>query len=186
MKMLAFLFMVFLLFACGSEYEEKASNNDNSSNDAEYTAESVEVQDPFKLELKSEKLQYKQGEQLNITAHLTYAGNEAITIGYGGSWIFLNTTNVTEGYQFNADMIQPFIATDMRPNEPIVEQYHFSGSSYGAGKGGKPYSDEVFEQMANMNFPPGQYKIEGITDFKVIGEDKTYKLEAEIRFDVIE
>ena len=48
---------------------------------------------------------------------------------------------------------------------------------------GNAFSDEVFEQMASMKFPPGQYKIEGVTEFVIDGQQQRYNLKAEIIFE---
>jgi len=167
--------MALFLAACGTgsgDNENKGSN------------ESVAVQDNFKLELISEKTQYKVGEELKITANLTYSGEDEIDIEHGGSWIFLNTTNVTKGYKFTGAMNQPLIITKVKPNEPLIEPYHFSGGTYFKENGGNPYTDNEFEQMASMNFPPGKYRIEGVTEFNIIGEKTRYRLKAEILFEV--
>ena len=183
MRLLLLLMMALLLTACGAGNGENASQSEKDGNES---SQSMEVQGNFKLELKSEKSQYKVGEELKIAAELTYTGEEDIEIGHAGSWIFLNTTNVTKGYEFEGVMIQPYIVTAMKPNEPIEEHYQFSGGSYFEGNGGNPYSEKEFEKMASMNFPPGKYKIEGITEFHIVDEEPRYTLKAEIYFEVIE
>ncbi len=53
---------------------------------------------------------------------------------------------------------------------------------------GQPYSEDVFMQMAEGKFPPGQYEIKGKTDF-AIGEDimnNRVNLETTIIFTVVE
>ncbi|PYF08332.1 hypothetical protein [Ureibacillus chungkukjangi] len=183
MRYLVLLFMSLLLTACGAGNGENTSNRASNANE---NSQAVESQDDFKLELKSAKAKYKAGEELDITASLTYTGEEDIEIGHAGSWIFLNTTNLTKGYKFEGVMIQPYIVTAMKPNEPILEQYQFSGGSYFEGNGGNPYSEKEFEKMSSMNFPPGKYKIEGITDFHIVDEEPRYSLKAEIYFEVVE
>ena len=183
MRALIVLITALLLTACGAGSGENASKNENNNNES---SQSTEIQDNFKLELKSEKSQYKVGEELKITASLTYTGEEDIEIGHAGSWIFLNTTNLTKGYKFEGVMIQPYIVTAMKPNEPIIEQYQFSGGTYFEGNGGNSYSEKEFEKMSSMNFPPGKYKIEGITDFHIVDEEPRYSLKAEIYFEVVE
>lgn len=186
MRILSVVIMALLLTACGVDKGEQASKNAVNSIEGTESVENIQIQDNFKLELKSEKSQYHVGEELKITANLTYTGEEEIEIGHGGSWIYLNTTNLAKNYQFGGIMIQPHIVTAMTPNDPIVEHYNFSGGSYHEGSGGNPYTDDEFDQMANMNFPPGKYKIEGITEFNIMGEEHNYEIETEIVFEVIE
>ncbi|MDN4491922.1 hypothetical protein [Ureibacillus aquaedulcis] len=185
MRFLTIIIIVLFLSACGVDSGKKVLTNEGDSIES-IKSESIEVQDDFKLEIKSEKSQYNVGEELKITANLTYTGEKEIEIGHGGSWIYLNTTNVTKGYQFWAAMNQPHIVTAMTPNVPIKEQYHFSGGTYYAGSGGNPYTEEEYKQMADMNFPPGNYKIEGTTEFNILGEEYTYEIKTEISFEVIE
>ncbi len=183
MRRLTILILAFFLTACGADTGENGAENKKGVNE---NNSSTEIQDKFKLELKSEKPRYMVGEELKITAELTYMGEEEIEIGHGGSWLYFNTTNVTKGYQFKGAMDQPYIVTPMKPNEPIIVQYRFSGGTYFKESGGTPYTDEEFKQMASMNFPPGEYKIEGITDFRIDGEEQKYELEADIVFEIVD
>lgn len=189
MRILILLCMTTLLASCGTGGNE--SNNATNSNESKTTQldnrkESIATEGEFTLKLSSEKERYQVGEELNIQAELTYTGDEEITIGHGGSWLFMNTTNVTEGYEFGSAMIEPYILTKVTPNTPIIELYSFSGGTYHEGMEGNSYSEEEFKQMATMNFPPGQYKIQGVTEFVIDGQEQRYNLEAEIIFEVFE
>lgn len=188
MRVFIMICMTLLLVACGTTDNQKNPSNSNSSKvtQLENQKESTVIEEDFILTLSSEKEQYKVGEELKIKAELTYTGEEEIAIGHGGSWLFMNTTNVTKGYEFGSAMIDPYIVTTMKPNIPIVERYTFSGGTYHEGMGGNKYSEKEFEQMSNMNFPPGQYKIEGVTEFVIDGQQQRYNLKTEIVFEVIE
>lgn len=179
-------FMAILLIGCGT-----STNNNNTSSNYEYEniTESTDENGQFSFILKSEKAVYQVGEPLQIKAELTYIGDEeSVTISHAASPIWLLTTNLTENYQFEAAMNEPLIFTELKKGIPYIEVYQFSGGSYYEGSPGKPYSDEVFKQMAEGRFPPGQYEIKGRTDF-AIGEDimtKRVNLETAIIFTVIE
>lgn len=177
MRRLLCLFMVLFLAGCGTE-PLKSTGVDNM-------IENEVVEEPFTLRLVSEKEQYVEGEKPNIKAELTYNGDlDKVSIGHGGSWIWLITTNLTEDYFFDAAMIEPYIVSEMKKGEPLVQQYQFSGS-YDESKG---YSEEIFKRMSEMDFPPGQYEIKGRTDFHIDGEQPStnYSLETKIIFEVIE
>lgn len=148
--------------------------------------ESEIAKDSFTLTLKSEKEQYKVGETLNIVAQLTYHGEKAIYIGHAGSWVYLGTTNLTKDYQFGSSMITPYIVTPLASGETITEQYQYTGGPYYEGLGGNPYSEEEHSRMSNMEFPPGQYKIDAYTDFKNEDNGITYKIHTAIIFEVVE
>lgn len=189
MRILIMICMTFLLVACGTaENNQKNPGNANAPkvNQLENQKESTVTEEDFNLTLSSEKEQYKVGEELKIQAKLTYTGEEEISIGHGGSWLFMNTTNVTKGYEFGSAMIEPYIVTTMKPNIPIIEPYTFSGGTYHEGMEGNAYSEKEFEQMSKMNFPPGQYKIEGVTEFIIDGQQQRYNLKTKIVFEVIE
>ncbi|MEO4053961.1 hypothetical protein [Solibacillus sp. CAU 1738] len=180
MKWFNILLLVVLLAACGTEY----TNNAQFENVPEQKTE----QAPFTLRLVSEKAQYNVGEPLAIRAELMYEGNEeAIQIGHAGSWIWLSTTNLTENYQFGAAMNEPYIVTTVKKGEALVEPYHFSGGSYYKGMDGNNYTEDMLKQMVAMKFPPGQYQINGRTDFVIEGQQgEKYHLEASIIFEVVE
>ncbi|WP_052124004.1 hypothetical protein [Ureibacillus manganicus] len=178
--------LVFMLFGCGTGEQ----TNGNSSNyDIENVTEGIIEDGQFSFKLTSEKAVYQVGEPLQIQAVLTYIGDQAsITISHAASPIWLLTTNLTEDYQFQAAMNEPLIFTELKKDVPLIEEYQFSGGTYYDGAPGKPYSDEVFMQIAEGKFPPGQYEIKGRTDFAV-GEDisvNTVNLETSIIFTVIE
>ncbi|WP_107942570.1 hypothetical protein [Metasolibacillus fluoroglycofenilyticus] len=184
MKLLSIIGLTMLLTACGATQSQQEEPPMLIFNQATAQVE----EEPFILKLISDKEQYKVGEKLVIRAELIYEGEEsAINIAHGGSWLFLETTNLTEDYHFGAAMNEPLIYTKLTKGQPLVEDYGFSGGAYIEGQGGKPYSEELFQQMAKMNFPPGQYEIKAITHFgidEIIGD--IYKLEAKIIFEVIE
>lgn len=188
MRILMMLVLAVILVGCSTANNNEGPDGSNNSSvpTLDNQSESTVTEEPFILTLRSEKEQYKVGEELNIQAELTYTGEEDITIGHGGSWLFMNTTNVTKGYEFGSAMIEPYILTPMEPNTPIVQPYSFSGSSYHEEMGGNEYTQEEFEQMVEMDFPPGQYKIEGVTEFVIDGKQQRYNLKAEIVFEVIE
>lgn len=178
--------LVFMLFGCGTGYQ----TNGNSSNDnIENVPKALAENEQFSFKLISEKGVYQVGEPLQIHAELTYKGDEeAITISHAASPIWLMTTNLTEDYQFQAAMNEPLIFTELKNGVPMIEDYQFSGGTYYEGAKGKAYSEEVFMQMAEGKFPPGQYEIKGRTDFAV-GEDimdNRVNLETSIIFTVIE
>lgn len=177
------LAIVLLLSACGMT-DKPVENVQQAFQEKEVISEvSNEI---FTLKLISEKLNYKVGEELQIRAELTYKGEEPITIGHGGSWIHLATTNLTKDYQFGSAMIEPYITTPIPPGETIIQQYKFSGGTYYDGAPGAKYSEEEFKEMGDMNFPVGEYKIEGLTDFHIDGEGNNIKLKTEVIFHVIE
>lgn len=179
-------FMIFMLAGCGTETIQNGSSSDD---EFENVQEGITDNEQFSFRLVSEKAVYQVGEPLQIKAELTYIGDEAsITISHAASPIWLLTTNLTEDYRFDAAMNEPLIRTVLTKDIPFVQDYHFSGGSYDGGASGKPYSDEVFHQMAEGKFPPGQYEIKGRTDFAV-GEDilnNKVSLETSIIFTVIE
>ena len=180
MRKLSIIGLTMLLTACNTAQPQA----DPIENQATAQVE----QQPFTLKLEAEKEQYKVGEKPIIQAELVYAGEEdEITIAHGGSWLFLETTNITEDYHFGAFMNEPLIYTKLTKGEPLIERYSFSGGTYIEGQEGKPYSDELFERMAKMDFPAGQYEIKAITEFgieQITG--KKYQLEARIVFEVVE
>ncbi|WP_332645331.1 hypothetical protein [Lysinibacillus sp. 54212] len=140
----------------------------------------------FTLTLKSEKDQYKVGEDLNIVAQLTYHGEKAIHIRYAGSWVSLGTTNLTKNYQFGSSMFLANSTTPLASGETISEQYQYTGGLYVEELGGNPYSEDENSKMSKMNFPPGQYKIEAHTDFKNEDNGIPYKIHTAIIFKVVE
>lgn len=83
-------------------------------------------------------------------------------------------------------MTLPHNITPIESGQTITEQYHFSGGTFIGLKGGNAYTEEEFFQMANMNFPSGQYKIEGRTDFYIEGGEIRYNLEAAIIIEIVE
>lgn len=177
MKRLLSLCFVLFLAACGTEQ----GNTSGVENVVKNTVE----EEPFVLQLTSEKEQYKVGEKPNIKAELIYNGeDESIEIGHGGSWILMTTTNLTEDYHFGAAMNEPYIISEMKKGEPLTEQYGFSGSYDSSNK----YSEEIFHKMSEMDFPPGQYEIMGVTDFVIEGEEpsKKYSLKTRVIFEVVE
>lgn len=181
--------MAAFLVACGTAENNDQNNQSGSSNQdgsqLENQKESTVTEENFILTLRSEKEQYKVGEELQIKAELTYTGEEEISIGHAASWLSMNTTNITKGYEFGSAMNEPYIVTPMKPNTPIVQPYSFSGGSYYEGMEGNAFSNEEFKQMASMKFPPGQYKIQGVTNFVIDGQQQRYNLKAEIVFEVI-
>lgn len=183
MRLYITILLALLLTACGSETAKKVPSDEKTQ---EKTFESEVEHELFTFRLTSEKAQYQAGEKPNIVAELTYKGEGKVEIGHGGSWVLLNTTNLTEDYRFDAMMTLPHIITPIKSGQTIIEQYSFSGGTYIDILGGNAYTEEEFFQMANMNFPPGQYKIEGRTDFDIEGEDTRYNLETAIIIEVIE
>ncbi|MEC1180572.1 hypothetical protein P9B03_19095 [Metasolibacillus meyeri] len=179
MRLLSIIGLTMLLTACNvAQPQEEPS--DPILNQATAQVE----QQPFTLKLVSEKEQYRVGEQLMIQAELIYDGDqEEITIAHGGSWLLLETTNVTKNYHFGAAMNEPLIYTKLTKGEPLIEPYHFSGGTFMKGQEGKPYSDKVFQQMAKMEFPPDQYEIKATTHFDL--EGNKHKLETHIVFEVV-
>ncbi len=185
MKWLSSIVLVLLLVGCGAENSENEHvNNEKVDN---IVAQEMSKA-PFTLRLISEKAQYRVGEPLAIQAELLYEGeDEAIHIGHGGSWIWLGTTNLTKDYQFGAAMNEPYIISTLKKGEALVAPYRFSGGTYYEGMSGNAYSEDLFEQMASMEFPPGQYRIDGRTDFVIEGKQgEKYVLEAHIIFEVVE
>lgn len=185
MKWLSSILLVLLLFGCGtSTVKNEQVNNEKVDN---VVAQEIS-KDPFTLRLVSEKEQYHVGEPLAIRAELLYEGeDESIQIGHAGSWIWLETTNLTKNYQFGAAMNEPYLVSTLKKGEELVAPYRFSGGTYYEGMGGNAYSEEIFEQMASMEFPPGQYRIDGRTDFVIEGKQgEKYVLEAHIIFEVVE
>lgn len=180
------VFLIFILAGCGTGTQ----NNSNSLNyELENVTEGFVEDGHFSFKLISEKAVYQVGEPLQIKAELTYIGEEeSIRISHAASPIWMLTSNLSEGYQFDAAMNEPLIFTDLKKNVPFVEQYQFSGGTYYEGAPGNPYSEDVFLQMAEGKFPPGQYEIKGKTDF-AIGEDimtERVQLETYIIFTVVE
>ncbi|MFF5994691.1 hypothetical protein AAGS61_08005 [Lysinibacillus sp. KU-BSD001] len=180
MKWLYSILLLILLTACGTE----SMNREKVEN---VTTQEVK-EAPFTLRLVSEKAQYQVGEKIAVRAELVYDGEEeAIQIGHGGSWIWLETTNLTKDYQFGAAMNEPYIITPMRKGEVLIEPYYFSGSSYHEGMEGNSYTEDVLEQMSTLAFPVGQYEINGRTDFVIEGaQGEKYQLEAKVIFEVVE
>lgn len=184
MKFIYSLLVVVLLSACGT-----VTNSGNPAKEpVQNVAQNESSNENFHFQLVSEKEQYKVGDKLEIRAELTYKGEQqSVDIGHGGSWVWLITTNLTEDYHFDAAMNEPYIITKMEKGVSIVQPYHFSGGAYDSHMDGQPFSDELFMQMAEMDFPPGQYEIYGRTDFVIEGSGgQKQVLEARIIFEVIE
>ncbi|HWL24004.1 MAG TPA: hypothetical protein VNR38_09700 [Ureibacillus sp.] len=185
-RLFTLLVLVILISGCS------AGNNlssTSSTNTFENVTEGLVNNEQFTFRVYSEKAVYQVGEPLKIKAELTYIGDsESITISHAASPIWLLTTNLTEDYQFEAAMNEPLILTELNKDEPYIESYQFSGSSYYDGAPGKPYSEEVFMKMAEGNFPPGQYEIKGRTDFAIGDEimNDRVSLETSIVFTIIE
>ena len=182
--------LVLMLFGCGTgEQTNENSTGNSSNNEIENVTEGFIEDGQFSFKLTSEKAVYQVGESLQIHAELTYIGDEeSITISHAASPIWLMTTNLTEDYQFQAAMNEPLIFTELKKGVPLIEEYQFSGGTYFEGGPGNPYSEEVFLQMAEGKFPPGQYEIKGKTDF-AIGENimtERVQLETYIIFTVVE
>ena len=184
MKFIYSLLVVVLLSACGT-----ATNLGNPAKEpVQNVAQDESSNENFHFQLVSEKEQYHVGDKLEIRAVLTYKGEQqSVDIGHGGSWVWLNTTNLTEDYRFGTAMNEPYIITKMQKDVPIVQTYRFSGGAYDSHMDGQPFSDKIYMQMAEMNFPPGQYEIYGRTDFVIEGSGgQKQLLEARIIFEVIE
>jgi hypothetical protein len=182
-----YILLICLLFLTGcGEANNTKTTNDYEQKNIENIAQSSDENDQFMLELISEKTQFKQGESLNIVAKLTNKG-EAVVLGHGGSWLFLNTTNLTKNYQFGSAMNEPYIMTEIAAEQTIEEVYGFSGATYDSSFPGEPYTDSIFHSMANMEFPVGQYEIEAITAFHLHGiENSEQRLKAKIIFEVVD
>ena len=177
------LAVVLLLSACGAT--EKPVEQEAKPAAVEKEVISEVTNETFVLKLISEKTNYKVGEDLKVRAELTYKGEEPITIGHGGSWIHLATTNLTKDYQFGSAMIEPYLTTSIKPDETIIQEYKFSGGTYSEGMPGAKYSEEEFKLMGEMKFPIGEYQIKGLTDFFIEGKDTRIQLETDIVFNVI-
>ncbi len=184
MRLFIIIILGMLLSACGTQETKTEEPTQLASNDLISSSESQE--DKFTLRLVSEKEQYKVGEPLNIVAKLTYHGEEDITIGHGGSWVALSTTNLSKGYNFGSAMDTPYISREIQSKQTIRKLYQFSGGTYHEGMGGTPFSEEEFLEMSKGKFPPGIYKIEAATDFVIEGNDKKYSLKGKVIFEVIE
>ncbi|MFJ7736362.1 hypothetical protein ACIQ2D_08460 [Lysinibacillus sp. NPDC097287] len=153
MRLLITILLAIFLTACSSETAENVSNNEKE--DDNVVGSEVE-QELFTFRLTSEKAQYQSGEKPNIVAALTYKGDDKVELGHGGSWVLLNTTNLSTDYRYDAMMTLSDNMTPIENGQTITEQFHFSGGTYDGLKGGNVYTEEEFFQMAEMNFPPGQ------------------------------
>ena len=183
LRLLITILLAIVLTACSSETVGNVSSNEKEDDNV---VESEVGQELFTFRLTSEKAQYQVGEKPNIVAELTYKGDDKVELGHGGSWVLLNTTNLSEDYRYDAMITLPHNITPIESGQTITEQYQFSGGTFIGLRGGNAYTEEEFLQMAEMNFPPGQYKIEGRTDFGIEGEDTRYNLETAILIEVVE
>lgn len=177
--------MVFLLTACNMKIENVEEIEPHTSHSGNIQYASVGDED-FKLTLQTEKVFYKVGEKIKVQAILENAQDEDIKLGHGGSWVWLETKNITKNYQFGAVMNEPYIITPIKAGESITTDYQFSGGTYTKDSPGEKYSDEEFSKMADLKFPVGQYEIYARTDFHIEGKEKQYSYEAKIVFEVIE
>ena len=94
------IFLIFILAACGTGVQ----NNGNSMNyEFENITDGIDEDGQFSFKLVSEKAVYQVGEPLQIKAELTYIGDEeSIRISHAASPIWMLTSNLTKGYEFEA------------------------------------------------------------------------------------
>ncbi|TFE02343.1 hypothetical protein [Jeotgalibacillus salarius] len=182
MKRILGLSCIFMLSACGTDSD--GSSSGDSAAESDYTIEAEDGDATFDFRLISEKDIYQKGEKVRVKATLTNNSEKDIDIEHGGTWLWLDTKNLTENYEFQSAMEQPLITTTIESGETITHDYHFSGGSYVEGMPGEPYSDKVFTQMGTLEFPKSQYEIDAKTDFNIAGSDEKFEFTGTIGFEV--
>lgn len=170
MKTLKSVLLICLLFitGCGTNNPKEIEGKGSQSIVFDNMIESKSENEEFTFKLISEKDIYKTNEVIKVSGEITYKGEEdTVSIAHAASPIWFYTTNLTEDYYFDPAMNEPLIITTLKKNEPLVEEYSFSGGNYYEGQAGEAYDESVWKSMTHLKFPPGQYKIEAKTDFTV-------------------
>lgn len=155
-KWLMFICCCFMLMACSKE---------EVSNEVVYPEAFEAESDNFRYELYVSNNTFAQGEPFDITATLTYIGDQdEIVISHAASPFYFPMTETTRGYNIDYPMHEPLIYTTLKKDEPLTKQYVPSGS----------YSDtDEVEYVAFMkeflagDYPVGNYIVNGSVQFNV-------------------
>lgn len=181
------LFVVFVMTACNSP--NKVMNKDLTKYDVENTSAEV-TEDDFIFRLDAERVQYKEGELIELYGEIEYVGEaEEITIFHSESAIFFDLVEQVRDYKIDFVTNDIGVSTTLKRGEPYREGYEKTGGyDEGADKGYVKFMKDFLERD---DFPPGYYVVEGMTDFSVVPEDdseesKRYNIKAIVDFKVIE
>lgn len=138
--------------------------------------------DDFIYSLEIKEPQISKGMPFEMTASLTYVGEEeSVTIVHAASPFYYDITEMTRGFKLDYAMDQPAISTELKKGEPLQHQYRLTGG----------YSDQDSEEfrafvdqfLAGLT-PEGTYKVHGYVQFQIEGETEQTELGGHIGFEV--
>lgn len=173
-KSLLLLVSIFVLTACGKSND--IDNEDAPDNSAPtYPVEVEVVNGDFTYRLFTEKDVYDEYGETAIFAELTYTGEEdEIDIHHAASPFYFLLAEKTRDFNIGYPMNEPAITSTLKKDEPLREQYTFSG---GYSDESDPEYVEFIQTIANKGFPKGNYMMTGFAQFYIINPSDKAKTE---------
>ncbi len=185
-----FLFGTIITAGCAGNESDLSSSTSMLSETIEGNPVIAEqVEDYFLLKIVSAEEVYGSEEQVQISASLTYEGEEqSVTIQHAESPFLFQVTNKTENITIPYDMNEPLITTVLESGKPYEEKYEKR-----AGFSEDDPNKTFFEQfLKGEGFPAGEYEIEVKTDFFIKpdaqweGPTKRYTMSVSIPIEIVE
>ena len=176
-KLIVLLIVSLLLVLTACQNEKKIKR--------EETVHTAETED-FEFTLADAKTNYYTGEQIEILALLQYNGEEATFATFDSSWVTFHTRRIDERFEYASPPSGAARRITLQPEQMLVEPYQFKALPHIQGIG-KPYTDEHVAALNAGNFEPGEYEVDAIFQFNILGENEnTFNVTLSTTFTVTE
>ncbi|MFX3636201.1 MAG: hypothetical protein ACE3L7_29440 [Candidatus Pristimantibacillus sp.] len=196
-KYIVLLLVCMLLSSCagGTQGNSEQLANENSSgsstspvvqNESDLSDMAESQEGDFILQITSEKLVYKPGEEVKMTGKLKYVGDQEKIMIYHSMTplafgVYESSRNIDIGYS----MEQPLITTELTKGEWYTQAYKKSG---GYSEDGTETEETTFIKsfLLEDGFPEGEYRIRLYGDFytEENGKKTNYNFSSEINIGV--
>lgn len=181
MKKVFFIIICSLvLFGCNS----KKGIQPELAEEDRYPTEFSVANEDFQYTLKVGAAKYQVGDELDITATLTYIGDQnEISISHAASPFYFELEEQTRDYTIDYPMNAPLIITVLKNGETIEEKYSPSGGY--SDQDSPKYVDFIKAFLAG-DYPKGDYVVEGFVDFWINEPSNKVNLKGNVQFEIVE
>ncbi|MCK6206581.1 hypothetical protein KZX50_14120 [Bacillus infantis] len=142
------------------------------------------VQGDFIFRIKSEKEEYREGEDIELYGEIEYIGEkDEIIVRHSSSAIFFPMREKIRGYEIGSLVNDIGLSTTLKKGVPYREEYGKSGS-YSEDQDPQDYVSFMKEFLNNAGFPAGHFVVKGSTDFSVASGEHV-RIKATVDFKVM-